>query len=635
MVPRDCSGRGILPLTPEILDAIRSGWSLPFRGEIYEYAANIELPRSGYAKPGPFRVSESKYLIEPFKALHNPAIRQVIGLAAVQTGKSLLADLWVPYIIEHDPGPTLWLMQDDDFIIKFQADRFMPIMRNTPSLRPWIEAAGRFGIKKDHLVFPHMSVVMGGLNPGNVQGSSRRYVIIDEAWLAGNDGLIRQAKARTTAFAYNKKILIISQAGIEGDDLDLEWQQSDKREWNWQCPSCEKHQPFEMSWRRDDGSWAGMKWETNETTRPNGRWNYPSVGRTARLECFQCGHQVEDTPANRRRLDDTHGYISTNPGADETIAGFHWPAIANVDISFASVVVAYLQAKVQKEEQGYLLPLQEFTQKVLAKAWSLNSGEEYRPIETESYDVSAEWKDEKLRFLIADCQRDLKKFYVGVFACSLAGEDRELCRETATSFDEIKAIQDKWKVKDQRVFLDCGYEMTKVLRECVNRGHWGTVVHGGRKKSMWLCWTGLKGSGRETFPHKNPRTKTYESRIYSERNYYDLNIGTSGKYPRAPWYEWSNLHCKDLARARRDGDAGIPKFLSLPDTLPASDPWSYNAQLRAEHKITEFANGRKKQRWVLVKETLPNHEWDKLAMFQSVKGICGIIGGVAESEDAE
>lgn len=618
----------------ELLESFRSGWSLPFRGEVFEYGANLNL-QNGYAIKGNFDVSRSKYLIEPFKALRNPAIRQLVILKAVQTGGSLLADIWIPFLIEHCPGDVLWLMQDDDFCTKFLAERFMPLLRNTPSLQPWIDAAGRFGIKKDQLLFPHMSVTMGGLNEGNVQSLSKQYVVIDECWRAGNDGLIRQAKARTTAFPYTKKILLISQAGVEGDDLDLEWKQSDQRDWNWQCPSCEKHQPFEMSIKREDGTYAGMKWDTNETTRPNGRWNYPAVAKTARLECFHCGHQVEDTPANRRRIDDTHKYVATNPGADETIVGFHWPCIANVDISFASVVVEYLQAKEQKDEQGYDLPLMEFYQKKLAKPWRIGAQEDYSPIETESYDVNAEWPEEKYRFLIADCQKDLKKFYVGVYACSLSGEDRELARETAHSFDDIAAIQQHWKVKDQRVFLDCGYHMTRVLRECVQRGHTATIRVGKALRTVWLCWHGLKGSGQETFSHINPKTKAQEFRIYSPLKMYDVCEGTNLRLPRAPYYEWSNLHCKDLLRARRDGDPGVPRFLTLPDTLPASDQWSFNAQMRSEHRLVEVKNGRKRAIWLPIKETLPNHEWDKGAMLQAVKAICGIIGGREIEEEKE
>lgn len=609
-------------MNPELQDAFRHGWELPFRGQIYEYGVNLNL-QNGYAIKGNFDVNRSKYLIAPFKALYDRTIRQVVALKAVQTGGSLLADIWVPYLIEHDPGDLLWLFQDDDFAVKFLAERFRPLMRNSASLQPWVAAAGLHGIKKDQFLFPHMSVMIGGLNEGNVQSLSKRFVIIDEAWMAKNNGFIRQAKARSKAFAHTKKILIISQAGVEGDDLDLEWKQSDQGLWNWQCGSCKKHQPFEMSIKREDGSWAGMKWEANEFTRPKGRWVYPLVAKTARLECFYCGHQTEDTPLARRRLDDTHTYVTSNPGADDTIAGFNWPAIANVDISFGSITSEYLQAKVQQEEQGYDLPLKEFYQKILAKPWKLEGDTEYSPIATEAYDVSAKWADEKYRFLIVDCQRELKKFFVGVFACSLEGEDRELARETLTSFEEIAALQKKWEIKDQRVFLDCGYEMTKVLRACVQHGHIGYV---GRRK-IWLCWTGLKGSGQETFQHLHPRTQVAENRIYSPRKFYDVNIGTDGRYPRAPYYEWSNLHCKDLLRARRDGDAGVPKFLTLPDTADSSDEWSYNAQMRSEKRVVELKNGKKRAIWLPIKETRPNHEWDKAAMLQAVKAIVGIIGG--------
>ena len=177
--------------------------------------------------------------------------------------------------------------------------------------------------------------------------------------------------------------------------------------------------------------------------------------------------------------------------------------------------------------------------------------------------------------------------------------------------------------------------MTRVLRECVQRGHKGQVVIKGQKKIVWLCWTGLKGSGQETFSHINPKTKAQEFRIYSPMKFYDVCEGTNLRLPRAPYWEWSNLHCKDLARARRDGDPGVPRFLTLPDTLPASDPWSFNAQLRSERRVVDFKNGRKRAIWLPIKETLPNHEWDKIAMLQAVKAICGIIGGKQEEEQQE
>lgn len=601
-----------------IADASRRGWALPFRGEIYEYGANLDL-QNGYAIKGRFDVSRSKYLMAPFRAVRDRRVRQVVILKAVQTGGSLIADISVPYFIEHDPGDLLWLFQDDKFAVTYMDERFMPLLKRTTSLRPWIDAAGRRGVQKDALLLPHMSVMIGGLNEGNVQSLSKRYVIIDECWLAGSNGLIRQAKDRTTAFPYTSKVLLISQAGVEGDDLDLEWNSSSMSEWQWCCPSCGHYQVFEWSVKRDDGSWAGMKWDTNDTTRPNGRWCYPAVARTARLECFKCGHHVEDTPANRRRLDDTHRYQPMNPGADTAIAGYHWPAVANQDISFGSLVVKYLKAKEQQENHGYLLPLVEFYQKQLARAWNLNTVVDYRRVSWEPYDVAAEWSAEAFRFITIDCQKDFKEFWAVARSWAANGESRQLDRQRLESWEEVAMFQSQWKVKDQHVFVDCGYEQTKVAAECIKHGHVGQV--GGRK--VWLCWVAMKGVRQEVFTHTNAK-KVSEKRIYSALDYLTPNIGQRGTSYRCPFFAWSNLSVKDILRRHRDGESA--KFLSLPDTDPPSDVWSYTAQMNSEIRVKEVdENGKKISVWKPVGKR-PNHYWDCEAMQVAAACICGIIG---------
>ena len=229
--------------------------------------------------------------------------------------------------------------------------------------------------------------------------------------------------------------------------------------------------------------------------------------------------------------------------------------------------------------------------------------------------------------VIADCQRDLQKFHVSIYAMSLAGEGRELARETVGSFDDIAELQQDWKVRDQHVFLDCGYNMTAVLRECVKHGHVAKVRIGKQVRKVWLCWTGLKGSGTEMFRHRNPRhPELVEWKVFSEMKYYDVNLGTKRRGPRAPWLEWSNLHCKDMLRARRDGDPGVPPLKFLPDTLPQSDVWSHWQQLRSEHRIEKYDGGKKRAVWVLTREGRPNHEWDKASMLMAFMCVVGIIG---------
>jgi hypothetical protein len=609
--------------------AIRAGWDLPFRGEIYEYGRQIDL-QEGYAIKGNFEVERSRYLIEPFKALRDPRVRKVIVLKAVQTGGTLLSDIWIPYIITCDPGDLLWLFQDDDFAGRYMDQRFIPgCLKRAPGVMELLDAKGKFALQRKQFLLPSMSALIGGLNEGNVQSLSKRYVIITEAWMAHSNGLIRQAIARTTAYPHTSKVFIESQGGIEGEDLDLQWNESTKAALHWNCPHCSFSQPFEFSRKREDGSWAGMKWDTNDITCPNGYWNYDLVGQTARYECFQCRQRIEDQPLVRRQLNDSYHYVITNTKAEAGVLGFHWPSEANIDNSFAGLVVEYLKAKAQDEQFGYRLPLQEFYQKRRAINWNPNLTMDVVRSAYEPYDASADWPQERFRFLLVDCQKDLKEFWWIVRAVALDGESRQLARGKAESFEQIAKLQELWKIKDNRVFLDGGYEQTRVAQECVQHGHIATQRVGSITRKVWLCWIILKGSGLHSFQHTHPQTEVKEDRIYSRLDYIDPHIGKkiNGKQHnfRVPYYNWSNLQVKDILRRYRDQDHA-PKFLCLPDDAPPSDVFSYTSQMNSEIRERQFnERGQKITIWRPIPRR-PNHWWDCEAMFIAVCAIVGIIG---------
>ncbi len=651
-----------------IADSVRPAWKKPFRGEIYEYASKLNL-QGGYAVKGKLDMATLQHLIEPLRAIKDPHVEVVSIIGAVQTTKSLIPDICAAYWAEHDPGDLLWLLEDDAKA-KLYAERALGLLVSVPEIAAMLEGIDRMDKTKTAIKFALMKLAMCGLNPGNVQSLSWRRVIIDETWLHPFDGLIRQAMDRTKQYPNNKKILLIGQGGVEDDDHCEEHKQTDQRTLHYSCPACGAYQPFELKRQRPEGTVlkcgrpaggtdAGLSWDTNENTCRNGRWNFEAVGDTAHHRCFYCDHRIEDRPEIRRALNDSYAYFPEGTSEQLKIdlgssylktgkvpfinsagqaaeydgctippfpkrVGFQWPGEASMRVSFRDLVVKYLRAKTAADELAYRLPLQEYYQKDRGLIWSDVIDAEYKAQTQEVYDVNEKWGE--FITLIVDCQRDLEKFFYSVFASSLSGEARELARGMVASFDELAAIQQKWAIKDQHTFVDCGYQMTKVLRECVKRGHVGDIKTGTRISKRWLCWTGLKGSGRELFPHKNKVTEATEWKLYSERKHYNVNIGTSLRSKLAPWYEWSNLHCKDLLRDRRDGDPAAPKFLYLPDTLPPTDQNSHFAQMRSEKRVEEWTPRGKRSIWKLIKETRPNHEWDKSGMLIAAQAIRGIIG---------
>jgi hypothetical protein len=615
---------------------------VPYRGEIYEFANTVNL-QAGYAVKGRFDINTARHIIEPLRALRDPKIRTVVIQGAVQTVKSLIADFLVPYLILHDPGDILWLFEDNDKAKYYAETRAMKLIQSIPEIAKLLEGVDRNDKTKTKIKFSHMNLVMCGLNLGNVQSISWRYVIIDEAWMAGANGLIRHAKDRTKQYPDTCKILIIGQGGTEGEDFDREFKDTDQRILHYNCPSCGGSQPFELSVQRPDdfpaehlrGTYAGLSWDTNDLTRPNKKWDFDKVGATAHHRCYHCDFRIEDTPEVRRRLNDSYHYVARNPGAPADSVGFYWPGEASMRVKFASLAVKYLKAKIAKEELGYILPMQEYYQKDRGLTWGPDSESKVKIVTSEDYDPAGDWSEEQYRFLIADCQKDLARFFVGVFSVSAKGEIRERCREECRSFDEIREIQIKHIVRDQRVFLDCGYAMTRVLRECVKRGEYKWVTIAGKRKQIWRCWIGLKGSGQETFRQMNQRTKIPESRITSDVKWYNVNEGTSQNLARAPWYEWSNLHCKDLLASRLEGSPNLPKLYTLPDTRIPDDPWSWSMQVRSERRVEKYDGTKKRAIWEIIAETRPNHELDKLAMLFAVMDIYGIIGGAISQEEQE
>jgi Phage terminase large subunit gpA, ATPase domain len=642
-------GRGKMNTTLAYMaEAIRSAWEKPFRGEIWQYARKLNL-QNGYAVKGEFDIETARHLLWPLRAIRDPDVLIMSVMAAVQTLKSLIADICNPFWIETDGGDCLWLFEDDPKAKLYGETRAMPLINSVPEIKALLADVDRHDKTKTSIKFKHMNLVMAGLNLGNVQSLSWRRVIIDEGWMHRSDGLIRQAKDRTKQYPDTKKILFLGQGGVEDDDADREHKETVRYELHFACPGCGKFQPFELVRERPPdfpieklrGTCAGLSWDVNEATRPDGRWNYEAVGKTANHRCFYCDYRIEDTPEVRRKLNDSYTYFleGVEPTPETEIRfplpkgiGFHWPAEASMRIPFNDLAVKYLRAKVAAEEMAYRLPLQEFYQKDRGRPWSESLEAEYRAVVREPYDVTSDWADEAYRTVICDCQKDLQKFFVGVFAVALNGESRELYRGVATSFDGIAEAQKLWKVHDQHVFLDCGYNMTKVLRECVKHGHKANLKIGGQTKTIWRSWTGLKGSGAELFRHRNPKTGLFDHRIFSERKFYNVNIGTKDRHPRAPWYEWSNLHCKDLLRDRRDGDPAAPKFLTLPDTLPSNDPWSHFAQMRSERRVEQWTPRGNKSIWLPIKQSAPNHEWDKAAMLIAYEAIIGVIGSGDEDQ---
>ena len=595
-----------------LLDAFHEGFSPPFSGSIYEWARNnIALPTT-YQIPGAFDVSRSRYMIQPFDDLKDHTIRQVNLQWAVQLGKSVLAEIFAAWKMVNDAGNMLWLHQTIDAAKDAADSRINPILRSTKEVKD-LMPTDRYSQKKLVITLPHMNLFIKAANESSLQSRTIKNIIMDECWLY-DSGFIIQGKARAAAYPKTKKILCVSQAGLESSDWDKELNKGKLYRYGWVCPKCNNLQPWEWNIQRPDEKWAGIIW--NKVNNPDNTTNIMETSKTARLQCYHCDNYIKDTPVNRRMLNDSGSYICVKEDGDPETHSYTVPSMANIDISFASLVVEYLQAKHDFEASGYIVPLQEFYTKKLAKSWDDNCQIKAVKLAMSEYDINADIPDEKFRFLTVDCQQDLIKFYLVVRSWAEGGKSRLLHRGWVSTFEAVREIQTKYKIKDQHVFLDSGYEATKIYQECVNCGHEGMLG----KVKHWFSWNALKGMPNDSYyTVTDPTTKQRIRSPVSGLNWADPGAGQYKATKRCPLYLWSNDSIKDMLRNFRDKKAA--------EWLVPSEDEEYNNMMNSEYKKKTIEKGTGKEKWMWVKKSSKtrNEAWDCEAEQLVAAWLTGII----------
>lgn len=595
----------------ELVEAFRTGLTPPNSQEIYEWAHDHCTLHNAFSIPGKFDVSRSKFLVEPFKALKDLRVREVNVMASPRCAKTLLAELYLLHFVANNAGNVLWLQSSDEMMAKMNSIRIVPLLKGCPPIKAMIPDMQKFNLTKTKLVFPHMNVVLSSAKIKALQSLGYKACVFDECWLA-DQGFIGEARMRLQDFQHTSKFLLLSQGGVDGDEWTTEFTKAPLYEWGFVCPSCKKEQPLLWNRVRPDGKYSGIIWDK---VMKDGKYDYAATGKTARLVCHFCEHEIHDNPSNRRWLNDNGVYVCTNPEGDPRRKSFRWNALANIEILFSDLVVEYLQAKDILAREGSKIPLQEFTQKRLAKSWNENTQMAISKIITAEYDVNEAWGD--YTFMTIDCQNNLTEFYYVIRRWAKNGESRLLKYGRAPTFQELRRIQTENKIRDQNVLLDTGHMATQCYAKCCEYSHIGVV--GGKK--VILGWIALKGWDSYDFDHPDGIKK-----IYSTESRGDPNMGKDAKARTCPLYRWSNKSVKDILIHLRDGK-GVKWLAKDVDD-------EYQRQMNSEVLTRTIDKKTNKEKWIYVQRTgVPNHYFDCECMQVVGAAMVNIFGKLGQGQD--
>jgi len=285
-------------------------------------------------------------------ACSDPAIDEVVGMFASQTGKTDCVLNIVGFHIQHDPSPMLIVQPTLEMAEAWSKDRLAPMLRDSPSLRGRIADAKSksSGQTIRHKTFAGGHLTASGSNsPSSLAGRPIRILLMDEidrmAASAGPEGSpIKLASTRTHAF-WNRKRVYISSPGNKGSSMiEPLWERSDKRRFFVPCPDCAEYQFLK---------WPQVTWQKDEhgEHRPE----------TAGYACEHCGSLWND--AQRAAAVRRGEWRATAPFRG--CAGFHVSALyAPWDAMRLEHLVTYWL-----EAQGNPELLKVFVNTVLAELW--------------------------------------------------------------------------------------------------------------------------------------------------------------------------------------------------------------------------------------------------------------------------
>jgi len=560
------------------------------RRPIWEWAHDkiTELP-AVYGDRRRFSILGSRHFEAPFQAIQSPRVHEISILAPVRSGKTLLADISIPWFIAEEHASVLWVFNTDDIAKEHVELRLRPILDKSPCASMYQQ--DRFKTRAQEVVFTNgQPLFVKGAARSNLQARGFRVVVLDECWQYGA-GILHEAKGRLGDFVRlgNHKFLCISQGGAHGTDWQMHGDAATRYEWEVPCAACGQH--FAPAWTayREDGSRYGMVYQSEKSNDID--VDIDLACATAAVECPACRHRHPWGSKTIGEWNSGGRYKGWDAATAPERVLFHWNAL--IDFPWPELVREWLGAR-KAQAMGNYEPLKLFIQKRLAEHDN-PQGRSVHALKHEftRYEMSEGWEEQGAIIMAVDVQRD----HYWAMVCAVAkkaGIVRRLYYDKCDHDSDVDAVIQKYK---PAVFaVDVNHK-----RNNDNSVYQFTLSRNG---------VGLIGDKAHLFPHRHKKitgeTET-SMKSYSPPRFIDAFEGTRAQ-GRTELLKVVNFSSDTMAsRLHRMIRKGVwQEPTSEPDPAKAR---TYHHQMSAERLIhTVDEAGRPIEKWTA--HSKENHAWD-------------------------
>lgn len=319
-------------------DAIQRPEAIPVGAWAEKHLVLSEIFTNWY---GPLQLDRTPYMRDPLEAFLDPASEDLTFCFASQVGKTLLLMLIIGYIIDQDPGPTLFVMPTDKLVEDFADQRLKFLINDNPILRRHrVRDEKKFTASE--MTFQRMKLwLVGSGSAAELSSRSVRYLILDEVdkfprMLRHEAGAVALAEKRVRTFKGRRKIIRASTPTTDDGSIWASFKLGDQRYYWVPCPHCGELQTLKAEQLRFP----------QEARSPAGEWDFDLVEDRTFYECAHCKSAILDKqkPAMLRGGE----WRAARPGRRRR--SWHLSALYSSWVSFGEFAVSFLSKKDEADE---------------------------------------------------------------------------------------------------------------------------------------------------------------------------------------------------------------------------------------------------------------------------------------------
>jgi hypothetical protein len=569
-----------MPLDP-VESAARAAFKPQDLRTAWEWCEDhIVVDNTSFA-PGRWHSAISPWVREPMEVATDKRVTMIVVRCSAQSSKTQMILNLICYDAVEDPGPEMYVMANKEDAEEFVRDRFGPTLENCKPANELLLRGSKlnFTFKTMPLYF------VGAGSPAKLQGKPIKRLKLDEV-RNYPPGALNTVLKRVRAFSALAQVFIVSTPDKKKDVLDLAFEQGDQRTPHFPCPSCGHIQQLRF---------AQLKWDTNEKTRPDGKWNFDELANTIRFECEneKCKYPIRDTPSERKLICRTSRYIRMNPNAPVHHVSFTWNALLPWWVSWRSIAEEFLNARISARH-GDINPMKTFINETLGESWedSLGVIQDFGFLEARKdvYEYGEKWSEGARKFMAADKQESGGEHYWYVIReFAQGGKSRLLGNGRANTKPELEEIRKTYGVPALNSIVDSGYEAQDVYRFCMATG-----------------WKAFKGDDTQFYivPRTDPRDPNkmiLVRQIWRKTVAVVYNAQTRMRIGNLPLYTFASGPTKELLMEYMKGLVGAW-------TIPKETELEYMKQVCGERR--EAVADPKGAIHFIWKRTGPNHFFD-------------------------